>query len=365
MAKLFPTAGVDADIGPMYTTSAPPLQSDNGNNAWGQILNEIRLLRLADGSSRYYYGVVSPDYSSGVAGLGYVPGSPSSTSKASIGWDRSNSRGWVMAHEVGHNHGRGHSPGCGAAGPDPGYPYAGGSIGAYGLDVGSMAVKSPATHFDFMAYCSTRWVSDYVFEDVLQWRVSEAGSPVVAAVGMTQVMVVWGRITNQGMILEPAFIVNGTPTLPRRPGPYRVSALADDGSTLFEVSFEGEEVADLPGPPQRHFAFTIPVSGQTVDRMRTLRLHRPGGQVERRSPAAPRGAAVRVPGYRVDRSGTARVRLQWDRVNYPMVMVRDRPTGRIVALVRNGSADLIAGGDDLELVFSDGVRSAERRVRVP
>jgi hypothetical protein len=188
---------------------------------------------------------------------------------------------------------------------------------------------------------------------------------VVAAVGMTQVMLVWGRITDQGMILEPAFIVNGRPALPRRPGPYRVSALAADGSNLFDVSFEGEEVADLPGPPQRHFAFTVPVSGQTVDRVRTLRLSGPGGQVERRTPAAPRGAAVRAPGYQVDRSGTARVRLQWDGANHPMVMVRDRPTGRIVALVRNGSADLIAGGDDLELVFSDGVRSAERRVRVP
>ena len=48
-----------------------------------------------------------------------------------------------------------------------------------------------------------------------------------------------------------------------------------------------------------------------------------------------------------------------------MVMVRDRPTGRIVALVRNGSADVVTGGDDLELVFSDGVRSVGRRVRVP
>jgi hypothetical protein len=365
MAKVFPTSGVDAEIGAMYTTSAPPLQSDDGNGAWGQILNEIRMLRLADGSSRYYYGVVSPDYSSGVAGLGYVPGSPASTSKASIGWDRGNSKGWVMAHEVGHNHGRRHSPGCGAGGPDAGYPYAGGSIGVYGLDLGAMVVKSPTTHFDFMAYCSTRWVSDYVFEDVLQWRVSEAGSPIVATVGTTQVMVVWGRITSRGMILEPAFVINGSPALPQRPGPYRVSALADDGSSLFDVSFDGEEVADLPGPPQRHFAFTIPVSGRTVDRVRTLRLRGPSGQVERGSPAVPRGAAVRAPGYRVDRSGAARVRLQWDGATYPMVMVRDRATGSIVALVRNGGADVVAGGDDLELVFSDGVRSAERMVRVP
>lgn len=365
MAKVFPTSGVDADIGPVYTTSAPPLESDDGNNAWGQILNEIRMLRLTDSSSRYYYGVVSPDYSSGVAGVGYVPGSPSSTSKASIGWDRGNSKGWVMAHEVGHNHGRRHSPGCGAGGVDPGYPYSGGSIGAYGLDLGAMVVKSPGTHFDFMAYCSTRWVSDYVFEDLLQWRVTEAASPLTAAVGMTRVMVVWGRITSRGMILEPAFVITGAPALPERPGPYRVSALADDGSSLFDVSFEGDEVADLPGPPERHFAFAIPVSGQTVDRVRTLRLRGPSGQVERRSPAAPRGAAIRAPGYRADRSGPARVRLQWDGATHPMVMVRDRTTGQVVALVRHGHADIVVGGGDLELLFSDGVRSAARAVRVP
>lgn len=364
MAQVFPTSGVDADIGSVFTTSAPPLQTDDGNNAWSQILSEIRALRLADGSPRYYYGVVSPGYSSGVAGLGYVPGSPSNTSKASIGWDRGSSKGWVMAHEVGHNHGRRHSPGCGAGNPDSGYPYPGGSIGAYGLDLGAMAVKSPGTHFDFMSYCSTRWVSDYVFEDLLQWRASEAGSLVAATVAPTQVMVVWGRITDRGMILEPAFIVDGTPTPPQPPGPYRVSALDDDGSSLFDVSFAGEEVADIPGPPERHFAFSVPMDGQSVNRVSALRLSGPGGRVERRSSVGPPGAAVRAPGYRATRSGTARVRLEWDSAAHPMVMVRDRTNGRIVALVRDGRAELV-GGRDLELIFSDGVRSAALTVRVP
>jgi hypothetical protein len=57
--------------------------------------------------------------------------------------------------------------------------------------------------------------------------------------------------------------------------------------------------------------------------------------------------------------------LQWDGATYPMVIVRNRLTGRIVAMVRHGSADVITGGNDFELVFSDGVRSAARTVRIP
>ena len=211
LGQVFPTPGVDADLGAQFTTSAPPLQSDDGNGAWGQILGEIRTLRAIDGSSRYYYGVVSPTYSSGVAGLGYVPGAPNSASKASIGWDRGSSVGWVAAHEIGHNHGRRHSPGCGAGGVDTSYPYSAGSIGVYGLEVASLVVKSPGTHFDFMAYCSTRWVSDYVYDGLVQWRQTESGGfqSLESGVAETQVLVIWGRITARGMILEPSIVVRG------------------------------------------------------------------------------------------------------------------------------------------------------------
>lgn len=365
--QVFPTAGIDADLGAQYTTSAPVLQADDGNGAWSQILGEIRTLRATDGSSRYYYGVVSPNYSSGIAGLGYVPGSPSSSSKASIGWDRGSSVGWVMAHEVGHNHGRPHSPGCGAGSPDGSYPYSGGSIGVHGLDVVSLAVKSPNTHFDFMAYCSTRWISDYVFEDLVQWRQTEAGGfqALQSRAAETQVLLVWGRITSRGMILEPSITLQGRPSLPDQAGPYRISADAADGTNLLALSFQGELVADLPGPPERHFAFLVPIGSRDLGRLDVMRLDGPGGSIERRGGrAASNGAALRASGVSATRTSGSTVRLDWDAVRHPLVVVRDLETHRIVAMVRGGRADVVTARNDVELLFSDGVRSVADTVRV-
>ncbi|MDP1861801.1 MAG: hypothetical protein Q8K82_24260, partial [Gemmatimonadaceae bacterium] len=79
--ELFPLGTVDVDVRAPFTTNAPVLQSGDANGAWNQILSEINALRTADGSTRYYYGVVKVGYGSGIAGLGYVPG------KVSIGWD--------------------------------------------------------------------------------------------------------------------------------------------------------------------------------------------------------------------------------------------------------------------------------------
>jgi hypothetical protein len=360
LVQLFPTVGVDADLGATYTTSAPPLQSNDGNGGWSTILSEIRTLRLSDGSSRYYYGVVSPDYSSGIAGLGYVPGSPASTSKASIGWDKTNSRAGVAVHEIGHNHGRRHSPGCGAGNPDTGYPYATGSIGAYGLDVPTMSLKSPSTHFDFMSYCSTTWVGDYVFDKLVEWREAEPLVLTSLQAAETTVMMIWGRMTARGMVLEPGFVMQARPAMPQQPGAYRVSALADDGSSVFSVSFDGDEVADLPGGPERHFAFAVPVDRLDGNRIRSLVLDGPGGRATRTASTA----RAATPDFDAGPRAGNVLRVEWDDRQYPMTMVRDRRTGRILALVRGGGAEVAAASPDVELLFSDGVRSAAP-VRIP
>jgi hypothetical protein len=48
----------------------------------------------------------------------------------------------------------------------------------------------------------------------------------------------------------------------------------------------------------------------------------------------------------------------------PAIMVRDRTTGDVVALVRNGSLDLSQFGapDKLDLLISDGVKSTRATV---
>jgi hypothetical protein len=108
LLQQLPVGASSADVRAPYTTTAPVLQSNNGNGAWGTILSEMLAVRTGDVSTRYYYGVVKTNYGSGVAGMGYVGGS----ARAAIGWDYLPSGNHVMAHEVGHNMGRQHAP-CG------------------------------------------------------------------------------------------------------------------------------------------------------------------------------------------------------------------------------------------------------------
>jgi hypothetical protein len=71
----------------------------------------------------------------------------------------------TVAHELGHNNGRPHTPGCGAAGPDNMYPYPDppGFSGVDGFSLVNMAFKSKMMWRDLMSYCRPRWISDYVW----------------------------------------------------------------------------------------------------------------------------------------------------------------------------------------------------------
>jgi hypothetical protein len=83
------------------------------------------------------------------------------------------------AHELGHNHGRAHTPGCGAAGPDNMYPYMmpPGDAGVNGYSLTNKVFKSRMVWRDLMSYCRPqgggRWISDYV------WRAFEERVRVV------------------------------------------------------------------------------------------------------------------------------------------------------------------------------------------
>jgi hypothetical protein len=348
--RIHALAAHDADVRVPYTTTVDkPLQADNGNQAWNTVVSEILALRAAESNSRYYYGVVNPAYGSGVAGVGYI-GAP-----AAIGWDKLPSGSSVAAHEWGHNWGRQHAPCGGAGNPDANYPYSGGAIGVVGYDLVNAELK-PANWHDLMGYCADEWISDYTYTGVMNFRSSEASIAGGPAQAVQPALLVWGRIENGRAVLEPAFRITARPSLPRRPGPYRLEGRAADGARIFGLDFAPFEVADGPGGGG-HFAFAVPLRPERAVRLASLHLEGAGVS------ASTAQASAEVPGVEVTRGVAGRMALRWDASKAPMIMVRDPVTGDVLSFARGGNVEVASSGDELSLAVSDRVRSRDLRVR--
>ena len=364
MLQMYPLVAIDADIRSTYTTSAPALQSGDGNGAWGQILSEVNALRTADGSSRYYYGVVHTSYTAGVAGLGFVPG------KAAIGWDYLPTGAGVMAHETGHNFGRFHAPSCGAGGPDPNYPssglYAGGKIGVYGYDLTGGVLKAPTAYYDLMGYCNPTWISDYTYEGILDYRAAHPDvAPATTSAVMRPSLLVWGRIHNGQVILEPAYEVDTRPRLPVGGGPSTLTGYDASGQRLFSVAFTGEHIADAPDPDDQTFAFAIPLDSLRGRSLNRLSLSALGRVAERRASGPANLPVIRdaTEEPMARRVSPGEVRVTWKDDGVRGVLIRDASSGDILAFGRGGVATVRTTAPTLDVVVSDGVRSAKRSLK--
>jgi hypothetical protein len=355
--QIYPVSLVDGQMHAVYTTStSDPLQADDGNGAWFTILSEVDALRLAEGSSRTYYGVVHVGYLSGIAGLGFVGAA------TAIGYDRDGDKARVTAHELGHTWNRLHSP-CGNPGSDtdPNYPYPDGRIGVFGLELRNTTLKPPSTP-DIMGYCSSPWISDYTYKGVMQFR---AASGTVAALSAPaqRCLLVWGRIVDGRPMLEPAFEVVTRPSLPKKAGPYSVEGLTTGGGRLFDLSFEAEVVADDPHDA-RHFAFAVPIDEAGAAALGSLRLAGPGGAAAAMTRApAPLVAGRAQEAVEVRRSAGGAA-LRWDARVYPMLMVRDPRTGEVLSIARGGTAEIATDNSELDVIASNGVGSEQMRMPV-
>lgn len=330
-------------------------------SGWDTMLNEVTAQRTADGSSRYYFGVVHVAYTSGVAGLGWV-GYPVAT-----GWDYLSSGSWVMAHEIGHNWDYGHTLCAGSEDvPDLGYPYAGGIIGAYGYDLWASTQKNRSTYKDVMTYCDPQWISDYTYKKILAYRESSPIGLREAARGSASpepCLLVWGLRRNGEMLLEPSFLISTRPSVPES-GPYRVEGLGASGERLWSQDFDLMRSTHPSDPTSAGFCFAVPMSEDLLDQIQTLRVVRGAAELARRSAIG----ASSGPAYRqapaeiaVSRPGPEGMELTWDPATAPVVMVRDLERGECLGFARGGSARLTASSRRLELLFSDGVHTRVQR----
>ena len=347
--RLLPLGAVSMNVRGAYTTNAPAFVSNDSNGAWSQTLGEIQALRTNEGGTRHYVGILQVTYGGGIAGLGYV-GLP-----ASIAWDKPNSAPSVIAHELGHNFGRLHAPCGNPGGVDGSYPPSystpsfQASIGAWGLDMGTMLLKSPGIYHDVMGYCDPDWISDYNYNAILSYRGS---SPAVAARTSAPGLLVWGRVRNGSVILEPGLVVDAPARMPAAPGPHQVEGVDAAGNRLFSFSFAGDLVPDLPQGDEYHFAYVVPLSAGERARLAGLRLVGKG--------LTARQAAIRAPGQPLPAaaiSATATAggtEVRWNPA-YPMAIIRDAATGEVLSFARGGAVRLPATGRALRVEPSTGV----------
>lgn len=357
LEKVWPVGPtVDRTLAPQPFTVSDIL-NENDTSGWSSALNKLDAKRVADGFTGHYYGVVSTAYSSGTVGMGLI-GAPTA-----MGWDRTDgvddrgSNAGTCAHEVGHNFGLYHAPCGGAASPDPAFPYAGGTIGAWGLDPTTLSVKDPSQWQDLMGYCAPVWVSDYNYKKVLQ---SRAVAPATTQASVVQLpgpsLLLWGRLDRGQAVLEPAFHLPNAPQLPES-GDQLLEGFDALGQRLFTTRFALHALGDQPDV--QAFAFSIPLDGAQLARLCSLRWIQ-NGQVMARRDEQPTEAAMFVQGTRpIERQelSDGRSRILWDGHAQPMVLVRDPATGHLLGIGSGGDFRLKLPAGTQEFYFSTGVRS--------
>jgi hypothetical protein len=356
--RVFPLREVSVSVRAPFTSSATALQANDANGAWGTVLSEmdaLRRLEVGNSVPVHYFGVVKVSYTSGMSGYGLIGG------RTAIGWDRFPNANVNTAHELGHNFGQEHAP-CGTRG-DGTYPYSGGRIGTWGWNSATGLLVAPTTG-DIMGYCSNPWVSDWTWHFVQLWR--NASRSVMSAAGApTDGLLVWGRIVDGRVTLEPAFRVRA-PATPSAPGAsHRIVVRGPDG-TLLDWGVNPER-ADHAAGEVLHFAVVLPWSEtleRTSDRITVLDARNPLRSATRvaRAVAAQgqrdpgKDALPEEPRVSLAAAGAGQRTLLWDHARFPLAIVRDAATDEVLALLRRPT-DRFAATPSVRVELTDGVHT--------
>jgi len=238
-------------------------------STWGTILAKIADMKKKDTtvpSDAHWYAMIPFQVPSGsISGYGSMPGNVAA-GRVPVHHENLEDAADIMAHELGHNFNRQHSP-CGTTDTlDTGYPYANARLGDYGWDPQVAAggkVQSypsgwvvPSNSADVMSYCQDEWISEYTYKGILNYRgttVTEAESnpPTSAASEMGPYLFASGAITGAEADVDPWAVLERPVGFDNGPGegPYRLRLASPTGETLFERHFTPEtyEESWLPG----------------------------------------------------------------------------------------------------------------------
>ena len=166
------------------------------------------------------------------------------------------------------------------------------------------------------------------------WGLACAAGGVGTAGGQQQrVLFLWGGVGADGVpYLDPAFVLDGSPSPPTSGGPHRITGRDADGAELFSLRFEMPRVAD--GDGSSSFVLALPAREEWADRLASITLSAPGGS------------------FTLDGS-----------TDRPLAILRDPETGRIRQFKRDlppgpegrAAAEQLAAERGWELVFSRGI----------
>ena len=310
-------------VGALAVTAHEPVLSSSNN--YFTLFEQTQAIRVMEGGTGYYMGMMSPPITGGFTGIADLPGRSSFALPSPS----------TIAHEFGHNLNLRHAPCGGAGAPDVGYPYPDGSVGAWGYDFrdGGRLVRPSAP--DLMSNCGPRWIGDYHFTNALRYRLFDEGSAAAAFSASTQSLLLWGGEGADSVpYLEPAFVIDAPAALPDSAGDYRITGRTAGGGELFSLSFTMPVTAD--GDGSSSFAFALPVRAGWEDRLATITLSGPGGSVT------------------LDGES-----------DIPMAILRDPRTGQVRGILRDPprTAEVAADGvgaptPGLEALFSRGIPGA-------
>ena len=280
--RLFPVSKINYTWHKPIAHTQPVLADGTG---WVALLERIMTLHTLEGNPKtHYYGVINVYSGGGYAGGGVVGmaliGAPDGVGFSGFGSGESTA-GETLAHELGHNFRRYHSPGCGAAYTDQGYPAnyivnGRASIGQYGYDVFSKVLVSPESNYDFMSYCNPTWTSDYTYKAIDDFRRSQAGS-TDHTLTPSDNLYIGGSLSGEGMVhLLPLYRQTGS-AADTSAGTHQLLLLDRQGARLAEHHFTPIPMVD--GPVDLWgFSLQVPY----VEGIAALELFSPeGGQLYR------------------------------------------------------------------------------------
>jgi hypothetical protein len=170
----------------------------------------------------------------------------------------------TVAHEMGHNLGRNHAPGCNAAGVDARFPYPNTGVGVDGYSIAEAAFKSRNKWKDVMGYCYPTWISDYTWNAfAARIRiVTEFSDMTAIALEDRSLRGYYSPGRSPAWVVVPGDLVPAqTPITPRR---HARITLSDGSSSIAPIAWQLLRSPAGPEDRARSISVTLPADGEVT-----------------------------------------------------------------------------------------------------